>query len=126
MLLTSSLGVESVVQLLSVLFIFVAILFGALFVTKWVASFQGLKNRNSNMELVESFRINQTKYIAIVRIGKKYLAVAIGKDEINLLCELNEDELTFQEVNKSLRVDFGSMLERLKKTKADGEKIDEN
>ena len=43
--------------------------------------------------MIESFRLSNNKYIQIIRIGQKYLAVAVGKDSVTMLTEISEDQL---------------------------------
>lgn len=66
-----------------------------------------------NMELIEACRIAPGKYIQIVRVGKKYLALAICKDSVTLLSELSEDEIKITE--KKEMVSFKELLEKAKK-----------
>ncbi len=96
---------ESVFDLLTVLFIFVAVLAATYFVTRFIAGYQKSKSVGRNIEAVETYKVTAGKYIQILRIGRKYLAIAIGKDEIHVLTELSDDEL-----NLSSGQETGSML----------------
>ncbi len=85
---------ESFVQLLTVLFIFVFVLVITYLTTRWIGNYQKARNSGTNIELLDAHRLNQGQYIQIVRIGDRYLALAVGKDSVTLLCELTEEELT--------------------------------
>lgn len=89
---------ENFFEFLYVMIIFIAVLVIAYFVTRWIGKLQ--KNQlgtNGNLEILEACRLANNKYIQIVRAGKKYFVLAICKDTVTLVGEINEDEL---EVNK--------------------------
>ena len=89
--------VDSYAQLMTVLVIFLFVLALTWFVTRWIAGYQKGKSTNTNMELLESFRLSNNKYIQIVRIGNKYLALAVCKDTVTMLTEIPEEELKLSE-----------------------------
>lgn len=96
MLLTVS-RADSYAQLMTVLVIFLFVLALTWFVTRWIAGYQKGKSTNTNMELVESFRLSNNKYLQIVRVGNKYLALAVCKDTVTMLAELPEEDLKLSE-----------------------------
>ena len=69
------------------------------------------------MEIVETCRVSPNKYVQIIRAGKRYLVVAIGKDEIHMLSELSEEEIDLQENGQEQTLDFASVFDRVKKLK---------
>ena len=85
-------------QLITVLLIFVFVLFITAWVTKWIANYQKEKAPGENIVVLESKRVAQNKLIEIVKIGDKCFAIGIGKDEVTLLGEINEDSLQHMEV----------------------------
>lgn len=93
MILLASAG-ESIFELIVVLVIFVGILFLTYYTTKWIAGYQKGRMVNQNLELIETLKITNNKYVQILRAGKdKYLVIGVGKDEISRLGELTEDEV---------------------------------
>ncbi len=90
-LLASSL--DSFFQLIGVLLIFVFVLAITWLTTRWMAGYQKAHTSNKNLQIVESIRITNNKFISIIKAGEVYLVVAVGKDEIHLLTKLSEDEL---------------------------------
>ena len=88
---TSSL--ESFIQLITVLIIFIFVLVLTYFTTRWMAGIQKGRSFNKNLRIVETINVGNNKMISIVEIGKKYIAVSIGKDEVNFLTELSRDDL---------------------------------
>lgn len=93
MILTAVSKVDSIVQFLTVLIIFVIVLGATWLTTRFVAGFQKGKMQGSNFEVIDSFRISQNKYMELIRIGNRYLAIAVCKDTVTVLTELSEDEV---------------------------------
>ena len=119
-LLEISSGWESFFQLIGVLLIFLFVLVLTYLVTKWIAGYQQGITCNKNIRIIETFQVNNTKFIQIIQVGKKYLVISVCKDTINLLTELTEDQLTYfpsiedrKEVN--VNESFQEILNRLKK-----------
>lgn len=90
-LLTGSPG--SYAQFITVLLIFVVVLGITAVVTKWMASYQKQQSRNENIEVIETTRIANNKYIQIIRAGEKYMVIAVCKDTVTMLGEVSEDSL---------------------------------
>ena len=65
------------------------------------------------MELLESFRLSNNKYIQIVRIGNKYLALAVCKDTVTMVTEIPEEELKLSEGTSM--AGFKDILNRVQK-----------
>lgn len=105
------------VQLITVLLIFVFVLLITAFTTKWIGNFQKEKYAGSNIEVIETRRVDQNKYIEIVRIGDKYFAIGIGKENISTIAELSKDSLQIPEA----KTNNFSFKEFLKKAKDNGE-----
>lgn len=104
---------NAAVQLVTILIIFVVIIVLAYFVTKWVAGYQKMKGAGTNIEVLESYRVAPNKFIAIVRVGEKYLALAVGKDEMSRLCELSKDELVIRAPGEQKSTNFGALLSKI-------------
>ena len=108
-------AVDSYTQFVTVLLLFVFVLAITAFVTKWVGGYQRGKSAGTNMELIEALRLSNNKYVQIVRIGRKYLAVAVCKDTVTMLSEIPEEDLSFPEgFNKSTST-FKDVLAKIQK-----------
>ncbi|MBQ8148758.1 MAG: flagellar biosynthetic protein FliO [Lachnospiraceae bacterium] len=97
MLLAVASKIDSVVQFFTVLIIFVFVLSITWLTARYIAGFQKGKMRGNNFEMIDSFRISQNQVVQILRIGQRYVAVAVGKDNVTLLSELSEEEIIFSE-----------------------------
>lgn len=109
--------IESVVQLLTVILIFIFVLVLTYLATKFTASFQKSKMSGANVEILETVKIAPTKYIQIVRIGEKYFSYVVCKDTVTLLGELSRDDISVPEKGGSVvnNISFKDILEKLKK-----------
>lgn len=111
-------GVNSFIQLISVIAIFILVLVVTYFSTRWVANFQKTKMDGSNIKVLETMRISNTKYLQIVKIGSKCFAIAVCKDSVTFLGDLKEEELVFDQVSaKSQSESFKAILDKFKKDK---------
>jgi flagellar protein FliO/FliZ len=109
---------EAFAQLLTLLIIFIFVLALTYFATRFVGNYQKNKLSGSNIKILETMKISNTKYIQIVQIGSKCFAIAICKDEVTYLCELNRDELIYQETSTLRNSEsFKSILDKFKKDK---------
>ena len=68
---------------------------------------------------LETMRISNSKYIQILKIGNKCFAIAVCKDTVTYLCEVNEEELIYRENSTGgIHVDnFKAILDKYKKDK---------
>ena len=85
---------ESAMQLIGALLIFAFVLVITYFTTKWVGGYQKLSMRNKNLQIIESLKIGNNKFLCLVKAGEVYLVVAVGKDEVTLLTQLTEEQLS--------------------------------
>ena len=84
---------DSFVQLITVLVIFIFVLIITYFTTRWMAGIQKGRSFNKNLRIIETISAGNNKMISIVQAGEKYLVVSIGKDEVHYLTELKQEEL---------------------------------
>lgn len=85
---------ESAMQLIGALLIFAFVLVITYFTTKWIGDYQKMSMKNKNLQIIESLSVAPGKYICLVKAGELYLVVAVGKDEVTLLTQLTEDQLS--------------------------------
>lgn len=103
-------GVNSYAQFITVLLIFVAVLGVTAWTTKWIANYQKQQNENGNIEVVETTRIANNKYIQIIRAGEKYMVIAVCKDTVTMLGEIPEEQL--KRGNPVQRFNFRELFEK--------------
>lgn len=113
--------IEAFAQLLTLLIIFIFVLAVTYYVTRFVGNYQKNKLSGSNINILETMRIANNKYIQIVKIGGRVFAIAVAKDTVSYLCELDEDELIYKESSSGKMLinndNFKEILEKFKKDK---------
>lgn len=114
-------SIESIAQLITLILIFVFVIGLSYFATRLVGNFQKEKLKGSNIKILETMRISNTKYIQVVEIGSKCFAIAVCKDTITYLCELNSDDLIYTDSSNSMvkSESFKAILDKFKKDKPD-------
>ena len=111
-------------QLVTVLLLFVLVLAVTAAITKWMAGSQRQQASEGNVEVIETHRISNNKYIQIVRVGKTYMVIAVCKDTVTLLGQVPEEELRFREAGQHFR--FKEILDRAVKGNAAEEETEES
>ncbi|MBD5550744.1 MAG: flagellar biosynthetic protein FliO [Lachnospiraceae bacterium] len=106
-----------IAQFITVLVLFVAVLWVTWAVTKWMGGYQKGKWAGGNIEMLESFRIASDKYVQIIRVADKYLAIAVSKDTVTVLSELEESKLVRRDDADSAKISFQKILEKVREKK---------
>ncbi len=88
-------SVSNFLQFIVVLLIFIFVLVLTYVVTKLLAGYQQGNMTNKNIKTIETYRITQNKYIQIVQIGNKYVAISVCKDTVTFLTELSEEDIIY-------------------------------
>lgn len=110
----SGLRASSIAQFLTVLLLFIFVLVITYLTTRWIARLQrGQMVGGDNIEILETAKISVDKYIELVRVGDKYLALGVGKNEVSVLAELNEDSLKLEDKDDA-SLSFLSVLDKVK------------
>ncbi len=113
MILAVSGRTDSYTQFLTVLLLFLFVLFVTYAVTKWTAGYQKSQGANANVEVLETARLAGSKYVQIVRVGRRYLAVAVCKDTVTMLAEIAEQDLVLPDGSKRGAGGFRDILEKI-------------
>ncbi len=120
-MICASMG-NSVVQFITVTLIFVFVLAITYFTTRWVGSYQKKRMSYGNIKIIESFRLSNNKILEVVKAGNKCFLIAVCKDTVTTLGEVDESTLEFEEsVSKE---SFGTVFNRFRfsgKEEADDE-----
>lgn len=89
-------GWESFGQLMGVLLVFVFVLAITYVCTRWFARYQKGITADKNIQVIETLRVTNNKYIQIVEVGKSCFVIAVCKDTVTLLGEVNKEDLTWK------------------------------
>ena len=115
MLLVASGRADSYAQFITVLVLFVLVLAVTALTTRWLAGYQKQQNLNGNIEVLETQRIGAGKYLQIIRVGEKYLVIALCKDTVTMLTEVTKEQIIQGEAGKTDFAGFGELFEKVKK-----------
>ncbi len=107
-------GWEDISQLLTVIAIFLFVLFITYFTTRFVGSYEKQKLRGRNIEVIDTCRISPSKYIQVIKIGEKYVAIGVSKDQISYLTEIDPEGLVPAQDTDLKNVDFQAFLTQAK------------
>ncbi len=109
--MTVLLTAGSYLELVAVLIIFVLIFGVTAWVTRWMAEYQKAQNVNANIEVIETVRITANECIQLVRVGQKYMAIAVCKDTVTMLGEVPFEQLKFKDASRS-QTSFKDLFEK--------------
>ena len=117
---------SSYAQFIAVLVIFVLVLSVTVLITKWISGYQKQQSANSNIEVIETSRLTNTKYLQIVRVGETYMVIAVCKDTVTMLGEIPAEQLKKTEPVNSGMV-FKELLEKaVRKNSANVSELKDN
>ena len=115
-LLSSSLN--SFIQLLGVLLIFLFVLVITYFTTKWIGGYQKVQMSGRSFQVVDTIRIANNKLVQVIKMGDVYLVIAVAKDNVTMLAKLTEAEIcngkTPGQNGEKGQMTFQETLEKLK------------
>ncbi|MCH5264881.1 MAG: flagellar biosynthetic protein FliO [Lachnospiraceae bacterium] len=107
---------QDILQLLTVIAVFVLVLAATRYATKWIAKSGAIQTHSANIKVIETFKIAPNKYIQIVQLGTKYYSIGVTKDTITFLTSLEEEQLDFTErASAEPQIPFKEILNRLNK-----------
>ncbi|HKM35833.1 MAG TPA: flagellar biosynthetic protein FliO [Lachnospiraceae bacterium] len=117
MLLVGMKKAESIGQLITVLLIFILVLALTLVTTKWIARYQKGQRGGNNIDIVETCPMGNGKYIQIVKLADAYVAIAVCKDSVTLLAELNKEQIVFPTGDGGTTLNFKELLQKARSLK---------
>ena len=106
--------VTAIAQFLTVIFLFIVILALTYFTTRFIAGYQKNHSVNTNIESVEVMRLSPSQYVQIIRIGSKYVAIAVSKDSIEKLCELSSEDVEAISQEEPSMNSFRDVMDKIK------------
>lgn len=121
MLLT---GVNGIAQLITVAVLFILVLALTYFTTRFVGRYQKGQLSGNNIQVIDMLRLSQNKLVQIVRVGEKYFAVAVCKDTVTLLGEIDGDKLVIKEQGTASNMEFENLLKRFRKKEQENRQED--
>lgn len=110
---------DSVLKLIGLIILFIIIIFATYFTSRFIGRFQNNQMQKGNFKVIESYRITQGKYLQIIKVSSKYFVIALGKDEITFITQLEEDEILLKDDITFKETKFSEYLSDFMKRKKD-------
>ncbi len=106
--------ISNIAELFGLLLVFVLILVLAYYTSKWIGKTgAGMGTKNHNITIIETLRLSQTKYLQIIKVVNKYIVIAVSKDHVEYLTEIDGDQLSsFEDVAEA--PSFKEILSKIK------------
>ena len=115
-------GVESVLKLIGLILLCIIIIAASYYTTRFVGKRQAGMTGDSNFKPLDIYRINQNKYLQLIAVGKRYFVIAVSKDNVQLIAELQEDDITYWRSEK--KMSFKDIMSKVVPGKKDGTGLD--
>lgn len=85
-------AVNNFARFVTMLIIFILVLVLTYYTTRFVAGAKKSSFKTGNIELLESLQLGGGKYLQLLRLGSRYIVVAVTKEHVEMLTELDADE----------------------------------
>lgn len=107
---------RQVIEITLMLLAFVAILWLAQYASKKIAGLQMGKQKDRAMKLVEAIYVSPGKMLQIIQVGERYFLIAVYKEGITFLTELNEDDIkkSAEQLSPANSSPFADYLSKIK------------
>ena len=109
-----SISDNPVFQFITVTLIFVIVLALTYFTTRWVGSYQKKQMSYGTIKIIESYRVSSNKVMNIVKAGNKCFLIAVCKDTVTLIGEVDEESLELKKSTTDGSESFGTVFSRFK------------
>lgn len=105
---------DSLWQLVGLVLLLIIILIAAYYTSRFIGGIKLGQLKKSNFQVIDSYRVTPNKALQIVKIGNKYVVIAIGKDDITYITELDESEVMIREIHQGDKQSFKQIFDKLK------------
>lgn len=117
-------GVNGIAQLFTVAVLFIIVLVMTYFTTRFIGNYQKGHMSGDNIQVIDTMRLSQSKLIQIVRTGDKYFAIAVCKDTVTLLGEIDKNEIVVRSQGNVTNEKFENILNCFRKKEQDDKQED--
>lgn len=83
----------SVLQLIGLIVLCAIVVAASYVTTRYVGKKQLGNAKKSNFKVLEMYRVSQNKVIQLIQIGERYFVIAVCKDTMSLIAELQKEEI---------------------------------
>ena len=112
-MIVGSISDNAVFQFITVTLIFILVLALTYFTTRWIGSYQKKQMSYGAVKIIESYRLSSNKVLNIVKAGNKCFLIAVCKDTVTLIGEVDEETLELKSTT-DVSESFGTVFSRFK------------
>ena len=106
--------ISNIAHFFTLLLIFAFVIAVCYFTTRYIANIQRGRINSSSIKIIETMRIATNKYLQIINVGSKYFLIAVCKDTITYISELESDDISAAAANPQEIPGFKDILEKAK------------
>lgn len=85
----------SALELAGLVILCILIILASYYVTKFIGGKQVRRQKNSNFQLLDVYSLGNNRALQIIKVGTKFIVLAISKDSVTMITELTEDEIEY-------------------------------
>lgn len=114
-------------QLVMTFILFFVILFGAYYLSRSLGNVYQNRTKSSNMRIIETLAISPNKYLHLVKVGEQVFLIAVTKESVEYLCEIEATALQLPEIkgNGDEAVFHRTLMKLLDRDKANKKQVGE-
>ena len=105
---------NSIWELIGLVLLLIVIVIATYYTTRFVGRAKGNQLWTGNFDLIDSYRISPNKMLQIIKVSGKYLVIAISKDNIEFITELEEDQVTMRDTEATNKQSFKNIFDSIK------------
>lgn len=105
---------NSIWEFFGLVILLAIILIATYYTTKFIGKAKAGQLKGGNFELIDTYQISPGKMLQIVKIADKFIVIAVGKDTVEFITELDESQVKIKEVQSGERQNFKKILETMK------------
>ncbi|TAH69602.1 MAG: hypothetical protein EWM47_06400 [Anaerolineaceae bacterium] len=105
---------DNILQLFGLCLLLIIILIAAYYTSKFVGRYKLGQFKDSNIKIIEAYKISTNKMLQIVKITNKYIVLGISKDQITYITELDESEVIAHDTYEGEKQSFRQIFEKIK------------
>ena len=118
---------ESILKLIGLIILCILIIAASYYVTRLIGTSKAGTFKSTNFRPIDAYRLSPNKYLQLIRIGSRYVVIAVCKDSVSFVCELKEDEVTTVTSDPGKMVSFKDIFAKsLKKDRSTVSESSEN
>lgn len=104
---------DNALQFIGLVLLLIVIIVAAYYTSRFAGAIKLGQLKDSNFKVIDTYRISPNKALQIVQVGNKYIVIAISKDTVSFITELEEQEIKFP-VDKTESINFKQILDRVR------------